>query len=216
MLKKNFILIGLVFVFYGCDKISQSKKNTIGQDYEVLGNSQELCALEKTYWFQYYQKFDSTFLFESFESVYKDTFKLLNTHAKGIWDETYDSMYFPFTVWNADSSRYVDFDSDWWFFVQDEWSFDADQEVKLGIANYKKVHRLTYRGPSFQIEDALWCGNSLLYLFESTVDEGYFISKYDFEKGQLEVFQNTKLIAKNDYLSLRLRKLIKKLPHHLR
>jgi len=217
MFKKAILFIGLLFVFYGCQKKpSHSKKNALVQDIELLVNSQEGCELEESDWFQYYQKFDSNFSFKSFKSIYKDTLKLIPTNAKGIWNETFDKTYLSFLVWNIDSSRYVDFDSDFWFLIQNELSFDADQEVKLGILSNKEVHRLAYRGPSFQIEDALWCSNSLLYLLESSDDEGYFISKYDFGKKQLEVFQNTKLIAKNDYLSLRLRKLMRNPPHHFR
>lgn len=199
-MKYSLFILFSGFILFSCSKKKANVKDTL-PDAEMIDDYFE-CNISQSIWFEFYRKFNPDFRMEDFEKISEDSFFKMELPNASSMINDIDSIYYPFLIWNDDSSSYIDIDSYLWWVENGEIYFNNDQEIKWVDVVNKKAYRIAFRGPSYWTEDAIWCGDEI-YLLDNSDEKLKFVTKIDLKNNMITTLQHPDSFGKNDYFTYR-------------
>ena len=159
-------------------------------------------------WLSHYRKTNPDFEVEKFTVSGKSEITYYPSNMRVLNEKGFNEIYKPFLVFNESKTHYLDFDSYQWAIAADgRASFEADQEVALVDYQNKTAQRIAFFGPSYNVEDAYWEGDSVAVLLGNSYEKVPFIMKYNFKKKTVESLQYSDTLKFDvPYAKVRLKK----------
>lgn len=117
-------------------------------------------------WEDFYSKHNPDFSVSDLIFAETTEVDFIPGNVYGIFDEEFDSTYWPFLIFNSDSLQYLDIDSYQWFVDNGELTGSPDQAIQWVDVNQKTVTRIGFYGPSQWVEDAFWKDDSTVVFLE--------------------------------------------------
>jgi hypothetical protein len=216
-MKNHIYIIIVLTVFNSCaeskQNISPPEKSTTSAQLDLDSESKKL-NLEKnsnstlTNWVNYYKEQKPSFSLSDFDFKTTDSLRIMQGTVHGNFDKNFDTIYKDFLIFNADKSKYIDFDSYSWFI--DEYgvpSFSPDQEINLIDIEKKIVSRIAFRGSIEWVEDAFWKNESTVIFLENNYEKQPIITKIDLKNKLVQTYKyRDTLNFKTEYTQLRFKR----------
>ncbi|WP_027377567.1 hypothetical protein [Kaistella palustris] len=141
-------------------------------------------------WTDFYKKENPDFNAESFELQETVPISFAESSVKILNEKGFNEIYKPFLIFNKSGNQYLDFDSYHWFAAKDGFaSFSADQEVALIDLKAKSARQIAFLGPSYQVEEAYWKGDSVAVILGNSSEKIPFKTEFNFNNNTRRYFK---------------------------
>ncbi|MGZ5197086.1 MAG: hypothetical protein ACXWVZ_03985 [Kaistella sp.] len=187
------LVFSLTILLFSCSD-KQEKESTAAlpenKKNQVIQKKTEPENIALDLWLSHYKKTNPDFEVEKFTFSGKSEISYYPSNVKVLNEKGFNEIYKPFLVFNKSKTPNMDLDSYQWTTGADgNASFEADQEVALVDYQKKTAQRIAFFGPSYNIEEAYWKGDSVAVLLGNSYEKVPFIMKYNFKKKSIENLQ---------------------------
>lgn len=189
-MKYYFLLV--IFLLFSCEEKTKAvieedkteEKKVPHVKIDILKD------ISTTDWFQYYKKFNPDFNPDLFKLQQTSEINYQKATVAILHDDEFNEIYIPFLIFNKSKTHYLDFDSYHWFVDEHgNVSFEADQQLALVNVKEKTAKQIGFYGPSYQIEDAFWKGDSVAVLLGNSYEKVPFLQKFNFKENTVKHYQ---------------------------
>lgn len=187
------LVFSLTILLFSCSDKKEKESTTAlpeNKENQVIQKKTEPENIALDSWLSYYRKTNPDFEVEKFTFSGKSEISYYPSNVKVLNEKGFNEIYKPFFVFNESKTQYLDFDSYHWNIAADgRASFEADQEVALVDYQNKTAQRIAFFGPSYNVEEAYWKGDSVAVLLGNSYEKVPFIMTYNFKKKTVENLQ---------------------------
>jgi hypothetical protein len=182
---KKLLIVATALVLFACNNSTEAPKEiqdtTTAETEEAIEPSEvEQAKITFPQLFSFYESKDSSFTEEKFDVGIMDS---MNVTAPQPLNETELKPYYPYLVYNSDSSKAIDLYS-YNIMLSNKNGKTVGQaggpDTEIAVIDFKNKtrQRIFYAGPSFVIHDGQWIDNKTLSLVGGEVIDDDRISPF--------------------------------------